>query len=98
MINKCPLCKTGFTEVLSMANPQLRESFPDVSKKKARGDEGAESDEEDEDDEDEGENTADSHLDEVTPLYGYDDSDGFVVSEDVVEYDSAEEEDSFLDF
>jgi hypothetical protein len=99
VVNKCPLCKTAFTEVISVSHPQRKETFSTKKQKSGSDniDDGDEEEEEGEEIELDYDYDYDAELAEVRQLYGYDESDGFVVGEDVVEFDSADEDDSFLD-
>lgn len=90
VINKCPLCKSTFTEVISTSHPQRIERFdvPSNLPSATSDDEG--------DDDSEGVHVVE--VSEIRPLYGYDDSDGFVVGEDVVEYASSGDDNDLLNF
>lgn len=88
VVNKCPLCKAKFTEIISVSNPQLREEFSSPSRKGK---------DDDIDEYGNDEYAYEQGLDEVHPLYGYDESDGFVVGDEFVEYNSSDEEDALLD-
>ena len=84
--NKCPLCKETFTEITVTLDPNKKQVFSSATIP-------SESD----DDESHGDANDDLvYLYETTlfrPLYGYDDGDGFVVRDDVVEYESGCEND-----
>ena len=95
IVNKCPLCKTKFTEIISVSDPQKKELFCSPLKKQ-HSDEEDQDEDEYEDEGEEEEHFYEDALDLAGQLYGYDESDGFVVGDEVVEYVSSDE-DGLLD-
>ena len=87
VVNKCPLCKSTFTEVISVSNPQQKILFQISNRTRI-------TDQSDSDGSDIESYVNDGQ--EMGVLFGYDESDGFVVGEDVVEYES-EVDDGLLD-
>jgi hypothetical protein len=87
VVNKCPLCKSTFTEVISVSNPQQKILFQISNRTRI-------TDQSDSDGSDIESCVNDGQ--EMGVLFGYDESDGFVVGEDVVEYES-EVDDGLLD-